>query len=466
MSGYVGSLSIDQSNALQELKEKLRSWVEKPKEESKQVLRDKEEEEHAAQAAAAALPMEVADNDAEGDSSGEGGGGSASNDSKGPELPRTVAKREVPPILKYCSNKEAEARATALIEDDDMLLRFLRARDFDVEKAYELSKNDFKWRCLVKPEAITEVMVREGLRQNLMRIAGYDKEGSPVVILVSGNWEPDKHDLDEYIRTIAYCMEQIKASMGPGVHQMTVIFDMDGWTFKRHGGGFAMKCVSHLIGIVQKHYPTFLKKAFLCNVPSFFKFAWKIIAPWIDPRTREKVFFLKPDTMGRDLLELIPADVLETTFGGEAEPGLELFHFDPNKLDLSDTVAVIRASNRPAADLPPPKNAITVPARGKHTVDVRVSPGQSIEWHAHADDKDCNIRTLFAAAEAAQETLDHALEELSSHARVGTEVLVQRTSTFSSGGVFRIEFDNTYSWMNSKKSSLHSAHSSRSLEPR
>ena len=135
MSGYVGSLSIDQSNALQELKEKLRSWVEKPKEESKQVLRDKEEEEHAAQAAAAALPMEVADNDAEGDSSGEGGGGSASNDSKGPELPRTVAKREVPPILKYCSNKEAEARATALIEDDDMLLRFLRARDFDVEKA-------------------------------------------------------------------------------------------------------------------------------------------------------------------------------------------------------------------------------------------------------------------------------------------------------------------------------------------
>ena len=160
----------------------------------------------------------------------------------------------------------------------------------------------------MKPEAITEVMVREGLRQNLMRIAGYDKEGSPVVILVSGNWEvrlqskpsiafsvlvvpcfpqlwgwrcrgalffnsqralfvpilydaapqPDKHDLDEYIRTIAYCMEQIKASMGPGVHQMTVIFDMDGWTFKRHGGGFAMKCVSHLIGIVQKHYPTYV----------------------------------------------------------------------------------------------------------------------------------------------------------------------------------------------------------------
>ena len=38
--------------------------------------------------------------------------------------------------------------------------------------------------------------------------------------------------------------------------------------------------------------------------------------------------------MGRDLLELIPADVLETTFGGEAEPGLELFHFDPNSSSI------------------------------------------------------------------------------------------------------------------------------------
>ena len=52
-----------------------------------------------------------------------------------------------------------------------------------------MCKNDFKWRALVKPEGIKESWIREGLRQKLMRINGYDSEGSPVVALVSGNWE-------------------------------------------------------------------------------------------------------------------------------------------------------------------------------------------------------------------------------------------------------------------------------------
>ena len=36
-----------------------------------------------------------------------------------------------------------------------------------------------------------------------------------------------------------------------------------------------------------------LKAAYLVNVPSVFKFAWKLIYPWIDPKTREKVHLLK-----------------------------------------------------------------------------------------------------------------------------------------------------------------------------
>ena len=35
-----------------------------------------------------------------------------------------------------------------------------------------------------------------------------------------------------------------------------------------------------------------LEKALLVNVPAIFYAAWKLISPWIDPHTRDKVFFI------------------------------------------------------------------------------------------------------------------------------------------------------------------------------
>ncbi len=61
-------------------------------------------------------------------------------------------------------------------------------------------------------------------------------------------------------------MERVTACMSESVHQMTIVFDMAGWNFKRHGTSFAMACTNQLINIVQKHYPTSLKKALLINV--------------------------------------------------------------------------------------------------------------------------------------------------------------------------------------------------------
>jgi len=51
-------------------------------------------------------------------------------------------------------------------------------------------------------------------------------------------------------------MELITAAMSENAQQMTLVFDMGGWSFKRHGGGFAMQCTNQLIKVVQHHYPT------------------------------------------------------------------------------------------------------------------------------------------------------------------------------------------------------------------
>ena len=69
MSGYPGSLSIDQEHALEELKSRLQAWIDKPKEENKNFTRDQEEEE--ASAAAADLAAMAAEHDDNDDGSGE-----------------------------------------------------------------------------------------------------------------------------------------------------------------------------------------------------------------------------------------------------------------------------------------------------------------------------------------------------------------------------------------------------------
>ncbi len=69
------------------------------------------------------------------------------------------------------------------------------------------------------------------------------------------------------------------------------------------------------------------------------------------------------------------------------------------------------------------------------------------------------MRALFAPVEGVHEAPAHEVEveglhssmkELSTHPRVGTEVVEQRTTAFEGAGVFRLEFDNSYSWYNSK----------------
>jgi len=132
MSGYPGSLSVAQEAALQELKDKVLAWADKEKSENKKVVRDRE-----AQAQA----------DADAEAEAEAGGGSKDDGDEedpaeaGADVPQVQAEgggqavAGVPPIPTYCSNAEVEAQARSMIKDDGALLRFLRARDFDVAKA-------------------------------------------------------------------------------------------------------------------------------------------------------------------------------------------------------------------------------------------------------------------------------------------------------------------------------------------
>ena len=72
------------------------------------------------------------------------------------------------------------------------------------------------------------------------------------------------------------------------------------------------------------------------------------------------MFFLGKDEMAERLLELIPANVLETTFGGEADPTTDIFAFPPEERDVDKARARIISTIRPQIDQVPPKHQVAV----------------------------------------------------------------------------------------------------------
>ena len=47
----------------------------------------------------------------------------------------------------------------------------------------------------------------------------------------------------------------------------------------------------YTLDILQKHYPERLHRAYICNPPYVFRGFWKVVSPFVDPVTKQKVCF-------------------------------------------------------------------------------------------------------------------------------------------------------------------------------
>ena len=108
-------------------------------------------------------------------------------------------------------------------DDDAALLRFLRARKCDVDKAAKLFEDCLvccvrnldsarcavqKWRESYKPEAITlEQMPREANSGKAYPL-GKDKQKRPTWLVLPGRHEPKNSDNEEVVRALVYYVEQ------------------------------------------------------------------------------------------------------------------------------------------------------------------------------------------------------------------------------------------------------------------
>mmetsp|Transcript_9414 Transcript_9414/g.24172 ORF Transcript_9414/g.24172 Transcript_9414/m.24172 type:complete len:383 (-) Transcript_9414:110-1258(-) len=214
---------------------------------------------------------------------------------------------------------------------DALFCRFLRARHWDVEKTTLLLNKYIDWREKMQPDKMCWGDVEEEFRTGkLYRLDTEDFDGRQVVVLRPGRQNTNSHD--QQLRMLVYTMESAIALKGPEDanvrmraapirtpprEQLVILLDFTGYTLFNAP---PFKTSLETLKILQDCYCERLGEALLLNPPTVFRVLWKLLRPFIDPRTLKKINILPKNFECCEVLsERFDLDALDTSLGGRGD---------------------------------------------------------------------------------------------------------------------------------------------------
>ena len=192
--------------------------------------------------------------------------------------------------LQTLCEEAAEERKLTWWLTRDILVKYLRARSWNVKKAHTMLSTSLEWRTKMRPETIRWPEVEDDCRCGKMyRLKCTDLDGRPVILMRPAN-EEHYGEHDRNIKFLTYILEGIVRSMPhEGDGKMNIIIDFRGWTLRNAP---PLKTTKETISILQNQYPERLYKAFLFNPPGIFSIFWSMARPFLDAVTVAKVNFV------------------------------------------------------------------------------------------------------------------------------------------------------------------------------
>ncbi len=214
--------------------------------------------------------------------------------------------------------------------DDYYLLKFCRARKFDLEKVLIMFKNFLQWRKEKKVDIIDEYFhFDEILKIKKIYPHGYhktDKLGRPIYIELISKIDLDElfktttddrlvlYYIQEYERLMKYRFPCCSKMMGKIIDQSFTILDLEGIGVSNLFGR-TKKFLQIATSIGQDYYPENMGVMFLINTSGFFTFLWAIVKKFLDPKTVSKIK-IEGKNYKDKLLELVDEENLPTIVGG------------------------------------------------------------------------------------------------------------------------------------------------------
>lgn len=205
-------------------------------------------------------------------------------------LPGFLTQKEFDTLQEF--KQVATMKDHVLFNDDGVLLRFLRARDFNIKKTSKMLQEHIEWREDFpegRPYSIEEFPTPHTFFLNhLAYVGGFDKGGRPLIILNANRSFPRKiKDMGEIVYFFVCYMDALcRFCAEHGCYEITAIADLKGFSISKN---FSLSMTKILAALFQDQYPETLFRAMLINTPFGFSSLWNVISPLLEDRVKAKI---------------------------------------------------------------------------------------------------------------------------------------------------------------------------------
>ncbi|NWU35877.1 S14L2 protein, partial [Hylia prasina] len=193
-------------------------------------------------------------------------------------------------------------------QDDYFLLKWLRARSFDLPKAEAMLRkvrgDSALGGTLLEHTWCPEPAVLLQVIQKYMSggLCGYDREGSPVWYEIIGPLDAkgllfsvSKQDLIKNkfrdCELLRHECEQQSEKLGKKIEMVMMVYDCEGLGLK-HLWKPAVDTYGEILSMFEENYPESLKHLFIVKAPKLFPVAYNLVKHFLSEDTRKKVVVL------------------------------------------------------------------------------------------------------------------------------------------------------------------------------
>ncbi|CAL8109313.1 unnamed protein product [Orchesella dallaii] len=214
------------------------------------------------------------------------------------------------------------------MKEEIYLVRWLRARDFDLKKSEELLLQNLKWRKQQKMDTIHNEDWSDMQHDFPYYLDSFDKKGQPVAIAYAKEWDLRSAVVTGRIRRglryLDKAMDEANKMIrtqqleGQNVTQFLFVLHMGHFNLYQHGCPRCITGILEFLDSYENHFPGSADLILLVDTPPVFDAIAQLVREAASPQTKEalKIYGINPKVWKKVLLDVIDADQLAVEFGG------------------------------------------------------------------------------------------------------------------------------------------------------